>query len=204
MATKYIRIGACDQIFAYDDADFDSAFETTEPIKCGTPVDPTDVTRLEDIEGRLLSPSSVANIDNPTELNSIAGVLGALILAYQAVGAGGLNEATLYAYDSNGPAVNAPYIMDADGAGSERWIAVAGKYSVLETYLDDLTASQVVITDANKMLSNLAGSDTDFTVVTAIQAGGGGGVGFQYKTRALALEKGIITTVGAESAWNDI
>lgn len=48
------------------------------------------------------------------------------------------------------------------------------------------------------------GSDTDFTVVTAIQAGGAGAVGFQYKTRDLTLDDGRITTVGAESGWNDV
>ena len=48
------------------------------------------------------------------------------------------------------------------------------------------------------------GDDTDFTVLTAIQAGGGGGLGIQYKTRALTLSGGVITTVGTESGWNDI
>ena len=50
----------------------------------------------------------------------------------------------------------------------------------------------------------LGGSDTDFTVITAIQAGGAGAVGFQYKTRALTLTSGIIEVVGAESGWNDV
>lgn len=204
MADILVRVGSSEDVYIYDDADYDSAIETTAPIKSGTPVDPTDVTRLEDIEGRVLNPSSVANIDNPVELNSIAGVLGAIIIAYQAVGAGGLNESTLYAYDASGPAVNSPYVVDASGAGSERWIAIAGKYSAIDHYMNQLTASQVVVTDANKMLSNLAGSDTDFTVIVAIQAGGGGGVGFQYKTRDLTLEKGLITAVGAESGWNDV
>lgn len=135
MATRAIRIGSAVDIFAYDDGDFDSAIEVDAPIKSGTPVDPTDVLRLEDLAGRLLTPASVVNIDNPTELNSIAGVLGALILAYQAVGAAGLNEYTLYAYDSDGPAVVAPYIMDADGAGTERWIAVGGKYSIVDPHI---------------------------------------------------------------------
>ena len=48
------------------------------------------------------------------------------------------------------------------------------------------------------------GSDTDITVVTAIQTGGAGGVGFQYKTRLLTIDGGIIKTVGAESAWVDV
>ena len=163
-----------------------------------------EVLRLEDLNFRLLPSVVAVNIDNPTELNTLAGGLGALVFAYEIVGAGGLNEYTLYAYDASGPAVNAPYIMDAAGGASERWIAIAGKYSAIKLYLNQLTASQVVVTDANKMLSSLAGSDTDFTVITSIQAGGAGGVGFQYKTRALTLVKGLITVVGGESGWNDV
>jgi len=130
MATKTIRIGSAENIIQYDSGDYDSGIEVDAPIKADTPVDPNDVIRLEDLTGRLLNPTSVVNIANPTELNSIAGVLGAMILAYQIVGAGGLNVVTLYVYDASGPAVSAPYIMDADGAGSERWIAVAGRYAV--------------------------------------------------------------------------
>ncbi len=102
MALKTIRIGSMVDIFQYDDAAFDSAIETTAPIKAGTPIDPNDVVRRSDV----------------------LGVIG--------------------------------------------------------------------------------GSDTDFTVVTAIQAGGAGGIGFQYKTRALTLTSGTIETVGAESGWNDV
>lgn len=130
MATKTIRIGSAENIVQYDDADYDSGIEIDAPMKADTPVDPNDVIRLEDVDGRFLGPLSVVNIANPTELNSMAGVPGVSILVFQIVGAGGLNIVTLYAYDASGPAVNAPYIMDADGAGSERWIAVVGRYAV--------------------------------------------------------------------------
>ena len=49
MARKYIRIGSLIDVTGYDDGDFDSAIETDQPIKAGTPVDPTDVLRLSDI-----------------------------------------------------------------------------------------------------------------------------------------------------------
>lgn len=42
------------------------------------------------------------------------------------------------------------------------------------------------------------------TVVTALQAGGVGPVGFQYKNRVLTFTSGILTTIGAESGWNDV
>ncbi len=47
----------------------------------------------------------------------------------------------------------------------------------------------------------VSGSDTDFTVITSLEAGGGGAIGIQYKTRALTLGNGLITAVGDESAW---
>lgn len=216
MALKKVYFGSLGP-FIYDDTspvndpDGDFAGEDHKAITTDgqlhveqSPVANEEVIRLVDLGFRLLPPVSVVDIDNPTELNTLAGDLGALVLAYQIIGATGQNEYTIYAYDTSGPAVNAPYIMDADGAGDERWIAIGGKYTALDSYLNKLNASEVVITDANKMLSSLAGSDTDFTVVVAIQAGGGGGVGFQYKTRTLTLEKGIITVVGAESGWNDV
>lgn len=49
MALQTVRIGAIEDAFQYDDGDFDSAIETTQPLKAGTPVDPTDVLRLTDI-----------------------------------------------------------------------------------------------------------------------------------------------------------
>ena len=42
-----------------------------------------------------------------------------------------------------------------------------------------------------------------FTILTAIQVGGIGAHGVQYRTRALTFTNGILTTLGAESAWND-
>lgn len=90
---------------------------------------------------------------------------------------------------------------DADGTVT---LTIPDTPQLVGMLLSGLTASQALVTDVNKNLASLAGSDTDFTVVTAIQAGGGGGIGFQYKTRALTLEKGIITAVAAESGWNDI
>jgi len=51
MADKYLRIGSLEDVFGYDDADFDSAIETVDPIKAGLPVDPSDVLRLSDLGG---------------------------------------------------------------------------------------------------------------------------------------------------------
>ena len=70
----------------------------------------------------------------------------------------------------------------------------------------DGTANEITVTDDGDGTVTIegAGDDTDFDVVSSIQAGGAGGVGFQYKTRTLTMNGGIITTVGAESGWNDV
>lgn len=82
-----------------------------------------------------------------------------------------------------------------------------------ETHRGLVTDGQLIVeespTDPSHVMRKVdeydpGGSDTDITVVTAIQAGGAGGVGFQYKTRDLTIDAGIIKTVGAESAWVDV
>jgi len=105
------------------------ALTTNDQIFVGrAPAVDEEVLRLIDLGYRLLPPVVTANINNPAELNAVAGIPGTMVLAYEIVGAGGQNEYTMYAYDASGPAVNSPYVVDADGAGAERWIALAGKY----------------------------------------------------------------------------
>lgn len=141
MALRKVYFGSVGP-FVYDDAvpvndpDGDFAGEdhksiTTDGQLCveQAPAADGEVLRLIDLKNRILPPVSVVNIANPTELNSVSGELGVLVLAYQIIGAAGQNEYTVYAYDASGPAVNSPYVVDADGAGSERWIAIAGKYA---------------------------------------------------------------------------
>jgi len=41
-------------------------------------------------------------------------------------------------------------------------------------------------------------------IVTALQVGGAGTIGFQYKNRSLTLVSGLVTVIGAESAWTDV
>lgn len=48
------------------------------------------------------------------------------------------------------------------------------------------------------------GVTTVITVVTQIQAGGLGAVGFQYKNRTVTFSAGVATAVGAESGWIDV
>lgn len=69
MALVQIRIGDLIDIQQYDDGDYDSAIETTEPIKVGTPIDPNDALRLDSIGGLGLATEEFV-------LNSIGVVLG--------------------------------------------------------------------------------------------------------------------------------
>ncbi len=46
MAIVSIRIGNAENVYSYDDGEFDSAIESTAPIKAGAPVDPNDVLLL--------------------------------------------------------------------------------------------------------------------------------------------------------------
>jgi hypothetical protein len=78
VALVTIRVGSAVDIFQYDDAAFDSAIETTAPIKAGKPADPSDVTRLADagsLIGDVVGPAAATD-------NAIArfdGVTGKLI-----------------------------------------------------------------------------------------------------------------------------
>ena len=58
--------------------------------------------------------------------------------------------------------------------------------------LDDLPASL------------FAGDSGNVTMISSIQAGGGGALGIQYKTRTITITDGVITDVGTESIWIDI
>ena len=149
MTLRQVRIGSLVNVHQYDDGDYDKSIEVEDPIKCSAPpVAGDDVVRLSDIG--LLYPVTVADVDNPVELALAAGADGMMILAYKTVGPAGLNEYTLYAYDSDGPAVSSPYIVDALGAGNERWIAIAGKYRI-STIMNTL-ATKNPPADADKVI----------------------------------------------------
>ena len=156
MTLRQIRIGNLEDIHQYDDADFDAAVETDQPIRAGTPSDSSDVMRLGDLSSIVKDPVEVIDISNPTELNSISGAPGSIVVAFQTNVAGNKNLITIYAYDSIGPAVDSPYIVDAPGSAGERWIAVAGEYSALDHYIKgDLTLDGDLSTSGTASISSL-------------------------------------------------
>lgn len=62
MAIKYIRVGSMDNIHGYDNADFDEALETDEPIAIGAPIDPDHAARLSTLASYVQGPA--ASTDN--------------------------------------------------------------------------------------------------------------------------------------------
>lgn len=96
---------------------------------------------------------SVANIDSPTELNSIAGtVVGERKVAYQAVA--GDNVYTIYCYDSSDTSgASSPYVMAASGSGF--WIAIAGKYTNSAHLAKGAITSSSTVT-GTQLISNIA------------------------------------------------
>ena len=138
MAEKKIYLGSVgpalfndDELIADGDGDFADLYRHAlvtdqQLIVTESPSLDDHVARYSDIQGKILNPVAVTDIDDPsTELNALAGAAGVLLLAYE-VGANA-DESTLYAWDNAiGTGEDVPYIV----AGSSGfWVAVAGKYS---------------------------------------------------------------------------
>ena len=226
MAIQSIRIGSIDNVQQYDDADYDSAIETDQPMKAGTPVDANDVVRLEDLGQGVMTPLPVVNIDDPsTELNALEPpnptTGGTLVVVFQA-DATGLDEYTIYVFDADDNAVaeNVPYTVDAANAPG-MWIAVAGKYqfgdkfhignieidAASELVLNQCTANQLLATDASKQvisipypfpIGGLFLTITSYANSAAVTAALGYGTWAKYaQGKVLISEDGGTYTAGA-------
>ena len=96
---------------------------------------------------------SVVDIDSPTEVGSYKGAkTGSILIAYEVEAAS--DQHIIYAWDeADAGGVNAPYVM----AGSSGfWAAIGGKYIANNSRFNALTASLIVVSDANKGLDSLA------------------------------------------------
>ena len=96
---------------------------------------------------------SVVDIDSPTELGSYKGAeVGSILIAYKVEAA--TDQHIIYAWDeADTGGASAPYVM----AGSSGfWVAIGGKYIANNSRFNALTASLIVISDANKGLGSLA------------------------------------------------
>lgn len=76
-----------------------------------------------------ISSQFVADILNPTEIESLtlAGV-GRELITHQVVGSSGPDVMAVYSYDADGPAKNAPYVMNTGDGGTTRWISRGGRF----------------------------------------------------------------------------
>ena len=151
MALVVIRVGSAVDIFQYDDGAFDSAIETTAPMKAGSPIDVNDVVILGANTPGAVTPVAVVDIDDPSaELNALEGTLGSSILCYEVLAA--TNEYTIYAFDeSDTGGEDVPYTVDADTSGL--WVAVAGKYSNFAPSL------HIITSHTDSALAGLANDD---------------------------------------------
>ncbi len=201
MALRQIRIGAVLDAAQYDDLEYDKSMLVEDPISCSAaPVAPNDLVRLIDMG--LLYPVAVADIDNPAELATYAGTNGVMVLAYKVVGPAGLNEYTIYAYDSSGPAINIPYVVDALGAADERWIAIGGKYNNF-TILAPLVTKNPPI-DADKVIYRDSTASDVLVTSTWLQIKAFLKTYFDtvYGTLGLSHTQGTDTSLGAVGTKN--
>lgn len=72
--------------------------------------------------------------------------------------------------------------------------------------ITDLSARLANLTDSEvqKLEAVGAAAEETVTVVSSIEAGGGGAIGIQYKTRDITFAGGIATVVSAESSFTAI
>jgi len=77
-----------------------------------------------------LAVETVADINNPTELEvlTLLGV-GSDVIAHQVIGAGISDVTTNYLYDADGPAKNAPFVMNTGDGGTTRWVAAVSRFT---------------------------------------------------------------------------
>lgn len=69
--------------------------------------------------------------------------------------------------------------------------------------ITDLSANLANLTDAEVLKLEAIGAAVEeaVTVVSTIEAGGGGAIGIQFKTRDVTFSGGIATVVSAETDW---
>lgn len=76
-----------------------------------------------------ISTELVADISNPTEIELLTLVGVGLSLQVKEVVGAGPDLRSFYIYDANGPAKNAPYVMNTGDGGTTRWIADVSRFT---------------------------------------------------------------------------
>lgn len=101
-----------------------------------------------------LAKQIVADIEDPTEIESLTlAVIGADVIAQEEIGAGAPDLSTVYAYDTNGPAKNSPFVMNTGDGGTTRWVAlVSSKTNGTVTAAD---GSRLISSDEQSKISGV-------------------------------------------------
>lgn len=191
MAFKAVRIGSLEDAFIYDDEDYSTGIEIDAPIKVGAPITDDDVLRKGDVLN--IAPGSLipfkllkANVDG--DVVSVTELTSDRMVKIDASG----NPASVTNLTTG-------KLTSASNAGSLSSVEnlqsfIAGTGSEIDV-VDDL--------DGTITLKG-GGSNTNFTFLSTIQAGGVGVLGIQYQTQTITLSNGIISNVSPQSSLVDI
>jgi hypothetical protein len=108
------RVGEC---CVYND----QLYLALDNVPAATPI--TDGNYWTLINSAGLGVQLVADLNNPTELNSLGNEAGLLLYCREAR-SGEADRLTIYLYDNDPGGVDSPYVVQSAGGG--RWIAIAG------------------------------------------------------------------------------
>lgn len=202
MALREYWIGSVGPLY-YDDTDpvaggtgYQAALVASSVRITGTPTGSDEAVPLGELDLRVTK-ISVADIENPTELNSQAGSeAGSLVQVFQAISAD-YDRCTLYMWDASPGAVDVPSVVQGSGG---RWIAVAGhavavRYKRVFVHPMDLRVSGATLSATDNMQSlSFADAASNYAMTTI-------GLPTEYKNGSDVIVR-LVTCTGAAGSGN--
>lgn len=85
-------------------------------------------------------------------------------------------------------------------------LSPTGSFYSLEsqTFVKGNTGDFVTVVSDNFKVGSSVGQDGSVSFISSLEAGGLGYIGLRYKTRTITFSKGILTSIDAESLWNNL
>jgi hypothetical protein len=168
MALKQIRIGSAENVIQYEGNDYDSAIETDQPMKAGTPVASDDVVRLSDLGTYIFGPASavdsnIAEFDGTTGKKIKDGGLTHANVADAVTKKHAQNTDTaLGTVGTKNPPIDADLALYRDSAASDALVTSTWTQikAFLKNYWDTLYAAK----GANADITSLSGLTTLLTL----------------------------------------
>lgn len=140
--------------------DFSGIVTDSEVIITSSPTTPDSATTVSDVDARILVAVEVADITDPSELNSVAALKNTSMLVYERV-AGDINLWTLYAGDED-CSVDSPYVV---AGSSNYWVAVAGSYTAMTLGTISQLAPTATLTDVINKVNELIASLSTYGII---------------------------------------